>query len=145
MIPIKINNNNHMNLVTVKSSHYQTDLIVLKSKLESEGISCFFKNELTTQVLNHLPSFLIELQVPETELSRVKEVMAEIGESTEFGVKLICGSCGSERIKMKLGLIKRVQLFFAVIWVMLVNNLPADKLFKESKYFCKDCGTEVIF
>ena len=66
-----------MKYVTVKESHYQTDLVVLKSRLESEGIECRFKNELTSQVLNYIPSFLVELQVPEEDVPRVKEILTE--------------------------------------------------------------------
>jgi len=66
--------------ITVKESHYQNDLVVLKSRLESEGIFCRFKNELTTQVLSHIPSFLVELQVPEEDVPRVKEILIETGE-----------------------------------------------------------------
>jgi hypothetical protein len=43
-----------MRFKTIKESHYQNDLIVLKSRLESEGIECRLKNELTTQVLINL-------------------------------------------------------------------------------------------
>lgn len=69
-----------MKFVTIKESHYQTDLVVLKSRLESEGIQCLLKNELTSQVLNHIPSFLVELQVPEADLERVRGILEEIGE-----------------------------------------------------------------
>ncbi len=70
-----------MRLVTVKQSHYVSELVILKSRLESEGIECFLKNELTAQVLSHIPSFLVELQVKESDLDRVKEIMAEQNEA----------------------------------------------------------------
>jgi len=40
-----------MKLVTVKESHNQYDLVVLKSRLESEGIYCRFKNEQTVRIV----------------------------------------------------------------------------------------------
>ena len=97
-----------MKFVTVKESHYQQDLIVLKSRLEAEGIECRLKNELTTQVLSHLPSFLVELQVADTDLPRVKEIMIETGELQFEKNILVCGVCGSEKIKMKLRILKRI-------------------------------------
>lgn len=69
-----------MKFVTIKESHYAAELAVLKSRLESEGIGCRLKNELTTQVMNHIPSFVVELQVWESDLERVKQILTEIGE-----------------------------------------------------------------
>lgn len=67
-----------MSLITIKKSHIESDLLVLKSKLESEGIKCYFKNEFTTQIMNYLPSFEVELQVSDLDLERVKEILKEV-------------------------------------------------------------------
>lgn len=132
-----------MKFVTVKESHYQQDLIVLKSHLESEGIECRLKNELTTQILSHLPSFLVELQVADSDLDRVKKIMIETGELQFEKTKLVCQGCGSENLKMKLSVLKSIQLFFLLLFASLGANTPTDKLFKNVKYVCKDCGVEV--
>lgn len=131
-----------MKFVTVKESQFVNDLVVLKSRLESEGIVCRFKNELTTQVLNYIPSFLVELQVLDTDVPRVKEILIETGELTYENTKLVCPNCSSENVKMKVGIIKKIQLFFAILYA-LGSNVPMDKLFKKAKYYCKDCGVEV--
>ena len=128
-----------MNLVTIKSSHYQNDLVVLKSRLESEGIECWYKNELTAQVLNYLPSFLVELQVCDKDMPQVQEILIEVGELESATSKLACPKCGSEKVKMKMSLIKRVKIFFAIVGTMLLNHLPVDKLFKNAKFNCLDC------
>ena len=67
-----------MSLITIKTSHIESDLLVLKSKLESEGIKCYLRNEFTTQIMNYLPSFEVELQVSDLDLERVKEILSEI-------------------------------------------------------------------
>lgn len=67
-----------MSLITIKTSRHETDLIILKSRLESEGIECYLKNELTTQLMNYIPTFEIELQVQTSNLERVKKIMEEI-------------------------------------------------------------------
>jgi len=67
-----------MSLITIKRSHIGSDLLVLKSKLESEGIQCFLKNEFTTQIMNYIPSFEIELQVSNSDLERVKEILSKM-------------------------------------------------------------------
>jgi hypothetical protein len=67
-----------MSLITIKKSHIESELLVLKSKLESEGIKCYLKNEFTTQIMNYLPSFEVELQVSDLDLERVKEIKCEM-------------------------------------------------------------------
>ncbi len=69
-----------MKLVTVKQSRYAADLAILKSRLESEGIPCWLKNELTSQVINYVPSIYAELQVDAADVERVKKVLIETGE-----------------------------------------------------------------
>lgn len=64
-----------MTLITIKESHSEMDLLVLKSKLESEGIQCFLKNEFTTQIMNYMASFMVELQVSSEDLERALEIM----------------------------------------------------------------------
>ena len=66
-----------MKFVTVKESHYQSDLVVLKSIFESEGIPCRLKNDLTTQVFSHLATFYVELQVPESFLEEAIKLIDE--------------------------------------------------------------------
>ena len=130
-----------MQYVTVRESHYQADLVVLKSRLESEGIECRFKNELTSQVLNYIPSFLVELQVREEDVPRVKEILIETGELQTERVKIVCPKCGSENVKIKVSVFKWIQLFFSML-LAFDSNVPMDKLFKKPKYFCKDCRLE---
>ena len=69
-----------MQFITIKESHYASDLLVLKSRLESEGIKCHLKDELTTQVLQHLPSLSVKLQVLRADLDKVQKIMKEMGE-----------------------------------------------------------------
>ncbi len=64
-----------MSLVTIKKSHVESELLVLKSILESEGIRCYLRNEYTTQIMNYLPSFEVELQVSEIDLEKSRELM----------------------------------------------------------------------
>ena len=67
-----------MSLVTIKESHVASDLLVLKNRLESEGIKCYLKNEFTTQVMSHMATFVVELQVTDLDLEKVQDVIKEM-------------------------------------------------------------------
>ncbi len=67
-----------MKFITIKESHNVGDLLVLKSRLEADGFNCILKNELTTQIMNYIPSFTVELQVPEDEFERAMNLLSEL-------------------------------------------------------------------
>jgi len=69
-----------MKLVTIKESHNSNDLMILKSRLESEGIHCNLKDQYTSEVLSHIPSMSVKLQVYDSDLKNVKEIMNDMGE-----------------------------------------------------------------
>ncbi len=66
-----------MKLITIKKAHLESEISVLKSRLEAEGIRCFLKNEYITQVINFMPSFVMELQVSEFDLDEALEILKE--------------------------------------------------------------------
>ena len=69
-----------MDFVTIRSSHNEADLLVLKSRLEAEGIMCFMKNQYTTQIMSHMSTFEVELQVAENNADRALEIIHEVYE-----------------------------------------------------------------
>lgn len=64
--------------ITLKKAHYEADLLVLKAKLESEGIRCYLHNQYTTQVMNYMPTFSVELKVDSRDLDRARSVILEL-------------------------------------------------------------------
>ena len=64
-----------LTLITIKESHAVTDMLVLKSMLEAEGITCYLKNENITQIMSHMPNFMVELQVYSSDLESAKKIM----------------------------------------------------------------------
>ncbi|MFW6246202.1 MAG: putative signal transducing protein [Tangfeifania sp.] len=132
-----------MNYVTIKESHYQNDLVVLKSRLESEGIECRLKNELTTQVINYMPAFTVELQVPENKVDQARNIMIETGETDSPGKLIVCPKCGSRDIGLKMNIATRIQLFLKMIGSALTMKTPdVGNVLKNSSYKCKNCGEE---
>ena len=70
-----------MSFVTIKASHIESDLLVMKSRLESEGIKCFLKNQYTTQIMSHMTNFVTELQVSSEDLEKAKAILIDVDES----------------------------------------------------------------
>ncbi len=64
-----------MGFITIKESNIESDLLVLKSILESEGIKCFLKNQYTTGIMSHMATFVVELQVHESDLEKAQYIM----------------------------------------------------------------------
>lgn len=132
-----------MNFVTVKESHYQTDLVVLKSRLESEGIECRLKNELTTQVISHIPSFMVELQVPENKVDDARNIMIEAREIDTPPRLIVCPKCDSRDIGLKMNFGMRVQIFLRLIGAALTMKTPdLGNIMNSGRYKCKNCGKE---
>ena len=67
-----------MSFITIKKSHYESELLILKSRLESEGIKCFLRNEFTTQIMNYMATFEVELQVSEVDFEKAENIVNEI-------------------------------------------------------------------
>jgi len=70
-----------MSLITIKKSHNESDLFILKNRLESEGIKCFLRNEFTTQLMPHMASFEVELQVYDADMEKVREILTEMNQN----------------------------------------------------------------
>lgn len=67
-----------MAFVTLISSHHESELQVLKTKLESAGIPCFLRNEYVTQIMTHMATFDVELQVSSTDLQKAREILKDL-------------------------------------------------------------------
>jgi hypothetical protein len=66
-------------LITLKSYMSPHELLVDRSKLESFGIQCFTRDEMTAQVLNfysHLKGG-IQLQVKKGDLQKAREILGD--------------------------------------------------------------------
>jgi hypothetical protein len=130
-----------MKFITIKESHYQNELIVLKSRLESEGIECRLKNELTTQIFTHIPSFLVELQVPEDKVDLARNIMIEAGETDTPAAMVKCPECNSQNVGLKMDFGTRIKLFFMFIGSALLFTAPnPQKLLSKSWFECRECG-----
>ena len=126
-----------MNLITIKESRVATDLVVLKSKLESEGIHCIMADELSTQVLNYLPMNTVKLQVYEEDVERALQIIN--GSDNYKKVEaIICPDCGSKDVKMIIPFKTRLKIIF-YIFINAISFAAGSMPKYNMKYKCKSC------
>jgi len=67
--------------ITLISFSYPSELIAPRGLLESEGIACFVKDELTVQIHNFYSNAIggIRLEVKKTDYERAKKILIETG------------------------------------------------------------------
>ncbi len=73
-------------LITVLTATYGYELAVVQGKLESEGITCFLKDDVLVQVNPFLSNAIggVKLQVLESDLNKAIGVLKEIGSMNDI-------------------------------------------------------------
>jgi len=127
-----------MKLVTIRESHNSNDLIILKSKLESEGIHCNMKDQYTSQVLTHIPSMSVKLQVYESDLEKVKEVMKQLDETINIITDVHCPGCDSSNLQLILNMRGRIGIFLNYVKSQLFFS--QTNTIKPRSLECMNCG-----
>lgn len=130
-----------MQLVTIKESHFASDLMVLKSRLEAEGIECFLEGELSSQVLSHIPSMQAKLKISEDDLEKTRQILIDNGELQLTKTKIVCPKCGSENYRAKRGLKENWRLIVSVL-ATLITFMPFTNSYHPSAYVCRRCENE---
>ncbi|MDR1699560.1 MAG: DUF2007 domain-containing protein [Prevotellaceae bacterium] len=142
--------------VTVLTATYGYEIAVIRGRLESEGITCFAKDELTDQVNPFYSNAIggIKLQVKESDLNQAIEILKETGyienkdsqrssclnnyiekqEKFTNDVKIFCPNCGSDEIVQS----KKGGWLFLVTSLLFAYPTP----FFQKKYYCFDCKQE---
>ena len=145
--------------VTVLTVTYPHEVAIIRSRFESEGITCFVQDELTVQINPFYSNAIggVKLQVLSWDLSRAFEILKEVGylngeNSAPFNEpsymdtlsdkqqiiseksEIICPICGSEEVVK----IKKAGWFFLITSLLFVFPTP----FFRKKYHCFNCKQE---
>jgi len=140
--------------ITVLTFTFPYESAIIRGRLESEGIVCFVKDELTAQVNPFYSNAIggVKLQVRESDLDRTIEILKEAGYIKEgesqlsqgsphesprpkkYAGKMICPVCGSQEVvkSRKAG------------WPFLITSLLfwfPTPIFQRT-YYCFDCKRE---
>ena len=70
-----------MSYVTIKKANNPDDLKPIKKRLESHGIDCKLKNAKPDQVINVVPTPLVELQVKKDDYGKACNILKEFEET----------------------------------------------------------------
>jgi hypothetical protein len=136
-------------LVTVKTFTYAHEAAVVKSLLDSQGIFCFLKDELTIQANPFYSNALggVKLQVRESDIGRATEALKQAGYLDEEPDKTItirnetgriteCPACESEEISLvrkPSGPLFGLSLAFLGFPLTTFSNV----------YHCWNCGRDI--
>ena len=133
-----------MKLVTVRTFDNPIDAHMLKSKLESEGISCYLKDEHTITIDPLVSNALggIKLRISDADIEKTKAILKEIDNSPyldENNNIATCPKCNSSELIAGYNSIKSVSGIVSLITSLMFMIYPfhLNKLFK-----CKQCGNE---
>ena len=145
--------------VTVLTVTYPHEISVIRSRLESEGITCFIQDELTVQVNPFYSNAIggVKLQVLSRDLSQVTEILKEAGyiegensapsnepshmdkhsnkqQIVSEKSEIICPICGSEEV------VKTQKAGWLFLVTSLLFGFPTP--FFRKKYHCFNCKQE---
>ena len=132
-----------MELVTVRRFDNYAEAHIFKSRLESEGVTCFLfdENIVSLNPLYNQTVWGIKLKVPQSEVFRAKEILNEVYGSEitdENGAAIQCPKCGSTRLYAGFKSVKGPGAI--VVFLISLLSMLYPPYFK-SRYCCKDCGT----
>jgi hypothetical protein len=99
---------------------YPYELAILRSRLESENIECFVKDELTVQVNPFYSNAIggIKLQVRESDLQRAIVILKETRYLDDVEIKPSKLTVKLNNWTLRIPFLKRLQLEFRLIIIV---------------------------
>ena len=107
--------------VTVLTVMYPQQLWIIKGRLESEGITCFVKDELTVQSYNLYSNAVggVKLQVQEQDAAQAVEILTELGYLKDEPIKPDLLTV-IENKKASIPFLKNISVVHAIIIAVLL-------------------------
>lgn len=107
--------------ITVLTVSYPQQLWVIRTKLESEGIECFIKDELTVQSYNLYSNAVggVKLQVFEEDVEKARTILTQLGyiKDEPFKPDLLSRL---EKTKSLIPFLKKVNLGYGITIIILL-------------------------
>lgn len=69
------------NFITLATFTYPSEMVAIRGRLESEGIECYVKDELTVQIYNFYSNAIggIRLEVRQSDYETARQILVETG------------------------------------------------------------------
>jgi len=133
-----------LELVTIRTFDNSIQAHLLKSKLESEGITCYLfdENIVGLNPLYNITIGGIKLKINKFDMDKASMIIQQVDQSTltnDQGESLKCPNCHSVEIYSGFKSIKGIKGILSVIISFLLIVFPI--YFKTVKK-CKECGYE---
>ena len=133
-----------MELVTVRTFDNSIQAHLLKSKLESEGITCYLfdENIVGLNPLYNITIGGIKLKINKFDMDKASLIIQEVDQSkltNDQGESLKCPNCHSEEIYSGFKSMKGIKGILSVIISFLLIVFP---IYLKTVKKCKECGYE---
>ncbi|MGB2153690.1 MAG: putative signal transducing protein [Flavobacteriaceae bacterium] len=133
-----------MELVTVRTFDNSIQAHLLKSKLESEGITCYLfdENIVGLNPLYNITVGGIKLKINKFDMDKASLIIQELDQSeltNDQGESLKCPNCHSEEIYSGFKSMKGIKGILSVIISFLLVVFP---IYLKTVKKCKECGYE---
>lgn len=133
-----------MELVTVRTFDNSIQAHLLKSKLESEGITCYLfdENIVGLNPLYNITIGGIKLKINKFDMDKASLIIQEVDQSkltNDQGESLKCPNCHSEEIYSGFKSMKGIKGILSVIISFLLVVFP---IYLKTVKKCKECGYE---
>lgn len=129
-------------MTTVARFQYTAEAIVIRGRLEAEGIKTFLADSHTIDTDPLVSNAIggVKLQVRKEDEERAKAVLDEISRYSvdDKGEAIQCPKCNAQKVEMGTS-IKDIKSFFGFLAGILLGGLPP---YMKQKYRCSECGFE---
>lgn len=126
----------------IGSYQYTSEAIIIKGKLEAEGIEVFMADNFTidTDPLVSTAIGGVKLYVNTKDAEKAREILEEISRYSvdDKGNPLSCEKCGSHEVEMGTT-INDLKSLLAFLFTFITVLLP---FYTKYKYRCNNCGNE---
>lgn len=125
-------------MTTLKTCTDAIEANLIRTKLESEGITCFLINENFTNLMPHFHNMLgsgVIIKVTDIDYPQAKKLLDEFWPDAKTPV---CPHCGSENLQYGLG--RKKAKAWLLILVSILSFIPFNNI--KPHHICKTCGSE---
>lgn len=133
-----------MELTTIKTFDNPMEAHIVKSRLESEGITCFLFDEhmVSLNPLYNVTVGGIKLKINHSDYEKARTILVEVEQSPvldDSNHEISCPNCASNDLINGYKSMKGSTGFFSAIISLLLMVFP---IYYKTVYKCKSCDTE---